>query len=294
MRAASPPTSTKSPDTLHAQVLRAEALGARLPPLLVAAERVAATVAQGVHGRRRVGQGDSFWQFRPYRQGDSPARVDWRQSGKSDRTYVREMEWEAAQTVHLWRDGSPSMQWRSGAAVPQKIERADILLFALASLLLRGGEKVRLLGQPSGASLEAFARALPTLGDGLPPLAALPAHSRIVLIGDFLAPLDGVQAMIARLAAIPVRGHLLQVLDPAEALLPYSGRVHFRGVEGDGDTLIPQVEGIRTAYADALAAQQGSLAAMCRAAGWGFGVHRTDTPAGAALLPLYVALSGQA
>ena len=49
-----------------AEARRAEALGARLPPLLVAAERVAATVAQGVHGRRRVGQGDSFWQFRRF------------------------------------------------------------------------------------------------------------------------------------------------------------------------------------------------------------------------------------
>ncbi len=278
----------------HTQVLRAEALGARLPPLLVAAERVAATVAQGVHGRRRVGQGDSFWQFRPYRPGDAPGRIDWRQSGKSDRTYVREMEWEAAQTVHLWRDGSPSMHWRSGAAVPEKVERADLLLLALAALLMRGGERVRLLGQPTRGTLEAFALALPTTADGLPPAAALPAHSRAVLIGDFLEPLDAMQAMIARLAAIPVRGHLLQVLDPAEALLPYSGRVRFRGMEGDGDTLIPQVEGIRTAYADALAAQQDALAAMCRAAGWGFGVHRTDTPAGAALLPLYVALSGQA
>ena len=49
---------------------RAEWLGARLPPLMVQAERVAATVAQGVHGRRRVGQGDSFWQFRAFVAGD--------------------------------------------------------------------------------------------------------------------------------------------------------------------------------------------------------------------------------
>jgi uncharacterized protein (DUF58 family) len=286
-----PPPEARIPS---GQILRAEALGARLPPLLVAAERVAATVAQGVHGRRRVGQGDSFWQFRPYRHGDAPGRIDWRQSGKSDRTYVREMEWEAAQTVHLWRDGSASMRWRSGAAVPQKVERADLLLLALASLLLRGGERVRLMGHTTRGTLEAIAMELPRVGEGIPPATALPAHSRAVLIGDFLAPLDSMQAMIARLAAIPVRGHLLQVLDPAEALLPYSGRVRFRGMEGDGETLIPQVEGIREAYAEALAKQQDGLATMCRAAGWGFGVHRTDAPAGAALLPLYVALSGQA
>ncbi len=45
---------------------RAEQLAAILPPILVAAERVASTVVQGVHGRRRVGQGEAFWQFRHY------------------------------------------------------------------------------------------------------------------------------------------------------------------------------------------------------------------------------------
>ncbi len=275
-------------------VLRAEALGSALPPLLVASERVAATVAQGVHGRRRVGQGDSFWQFRPYQAGDAPGRIDWRQSAKSARTYVRETEWEAAQTVHLWRDSSASMHWRSGAAVPEKVERAELLLLALASLLLRGGERVRLLGQRSGGSTAAMAATLQEnrKGPGAPPETALPAHARVVLIGDFLQPLEEIQQTVARIASIPVRGQLLQVLDPAEALLPYTGRVRFRGVEADGDMLVPQVEGIRDAYATALANQQTGLAALCRAAGWGFATHRTDAPASAALLGLYTALAG--
>ena len=279
-------------DTLQ-PVLRAEALGAKLPPLLVAADRVAATVAQGVHGRRRVGQGDSFWQFRPYQHGDTPSRIDWRQSAKSARTFVRETEWEAAQTVHLWRDGSPSMRWRSTATVPQKVERADLLLLALASLLLRGGERVRLLGERTRGSLAAMAEALGGLSaGGIPANVAVPAYGRIVLIGDFLQPLEEIRASLDYLAAIPVRGHLLQVLDPAEALLPYSGRVRFRGVEAEGDTLVPHVEGIRDAYAAALAAQQSGLSALCRAAGWGFSTHRTDGPPERALLGLYTSLSG--
>ena len=273
-------------------VLRAEALGSTLPPLLVAAERVAATVAQGVHGRRRVGQGDSFWQFRPYQAGDAPSRIDWRQSAKSPRTYVRETEWEAAQTVHLWRDGSASMHWRSGAAMPEKVERADLLLLATASLLQRGGERVRLLGERTGGSLQAMAAALGGMRSGEPPDVPLPAHGRAVLFGDFLHPLEEIRTTIARLSAIPVRGHLLQVLDPAEALLPYSGRIRFRGVEADGEMLVPQVEGIRDAYAEALAAQQAGLASLCRAAGWGFATHRTDAPPGTALLALYTALAG--
>lgn len=276
---------------------RAEALGARLPPLLVAAERVAATVAQGVHGRRRVGQGDSFWQYRPFLPGDARTRIDWRASGKSHRAFVRETEWEAAQTVFVWRDGSPSMRWRSGAAVPEKAERAELLLLALAALLLRGGERVRLLGGPTRprggrAALDGVAEALGEVPDaGLPPALPLPRHARVVLIGDFLSPLDEVRALVGAYAALPVSGHILQVLDPAEALLPYSGRVRFRGVERESDELVPRVEGIRAGYAEALAAQQRGLASLCATAGWSLGLHRTDHPPEAALLGLYTALS---
>lgn len=280
---------------------RAEALGARLPPLQVAAERVAATVAQGVHGRRRVGQGDSFWQYRPFLTGDTASQIDWRQSARSDRHYVRETEWEAAQTVCLWRDGSASMRWRSKAGPVEKLERAELLLVALASLLLRGGERVRLLGgAPRGlsgrAGLDRMVEELARLpeGGGVPPEVPLPRHARVVLIGDLLSPLPEIQAAVARMAAVPVTGHLLQILDPAEALLPYEGRVRFEGLEREADMLIPRVEGVRGAYADKLAAQQHGLAAIATAAGWSFGVHRTDHPPEAALLALYTALAPEA
>ncbi len=280
---------------------RAEALGARLPPLQVAAERVAATVAQGVHGRRRVGQGDSFWQYRPFITGDTASQIDWRQSARSDRHYVRETEWEAAQTVCVWRDGSASMRWRSKAGPVEKLERAELLLVALASLLLRGGERVRLIGgAPRGlsgrAGLDRMVEELARLpeGGGVPPEVPLPRHARVVLIGDLLSPLAEIQTAVARMAAVPVTGHMLQILDPAEALLPYEGRVRFEGLEREADTLIPRVEGVRGAYADRLAAQQEGLAAIATAAGWGFGVHRTDHPPEAALLSLYTALAPEA
>ena len=289
-----------------AEARRAEALGARLPPLLVAAERVAATVAQGVHGRRRVGQGDSFWQFRRFVAGDPIARIDWRQSAKSGRPvpdgwFIRETEWEAAQTVCLWRDASSSMRWRSRGAAMEKRERAGLLLLALASLLLRGGERVTMI-QPDSrpiagrAGLDRLAEAIagtPDEESGLPPHVLLPRHARVVLFGDFLSPLEEIQRVIGGLAAIPVTGHLLQILDPAETDLPYSGRIRFRGLEREGDTLIPRVEGVRTEYERRMKAQQEGLAAICAAAGFGFAIHRTDHPPEAALLGLYTALTAR-
>ena len=289
-----------------AEARRAEALGARLPPLLVAAERVAATVAQGVHGRRRVGQGDSFWQFRHFVAGDPIARIDWRQSAKSGRPvpdgwFIRETEWEAAQTICLWRDVSASMHWRSRGASVEKHERAGLLLLALASLLLRGGERVTMIApdaRPTSgrAGLDRLAETLvaSTHDDaGLPPRVLLPRHARVVLFGDFLSPLEEIQASVGQLSATPVSGYLMQVLDPAEADLPYSGRIRFRGLEREGDTLIPRVEGVRDEYGRRMKAQQEGLAAICAAAGFGFAMHRTDHSPEAALLGLYTALTAR-
>ena len=137
--------------------------------------------------------------------------------------------------------------------------------------------------------------ALETADDdsGLPPLTRLPRHGTVVLFSDFLSPLDEIRTLIGRFAAVPVTGYLLQILDPAETALPYQGRVRFRGMESDGDALIPRVESVRQAYADRLKAQQEGLASICSTAGFGFGVHHTDHPPETALLTLYQALAAR-
>ncbi len=277
---------------------RAEQLAARLPPLLVAAERVATTVAQGVHGRRRVGTGETFWQFRQYQPGDPVPRIDWRESAKSMRLYIRETEWEAAQSVWLWRDSSASMEYASAASVPTKRARADLLLLALAALLIRGGERVALLGTglaPANgrALLGRLALSLerPTPGADLPAFEPLPRYGQVVLIGDLLAPLEQIQALVGRFAASGLRGHLLQVLDPAEETLPFAGRVRFEGLEQEGSLLISRVETVREDYARKLAEHRAGLAAIARATGWSFGTHRTDRPPHTALLALYGTLA---
>jgi uncharacterized protein (DUF58 family) len=280
--------------TLHHH---AEALAARLPPLLVAAERVAATVAQGVHGRRRTGSGETFWQFRRYQQGDPATAIDWRQSARSQPVFVRETEWEAAQTVWLWADPSPSMAWRSTPDLPEKREHALLLILALAALLLRGGERVAPLSgalppTTGGGALARLAAVL--MGESMAdlPTPPLPRHATVVLIGDFLAPLEEMEAAVRRLAAAGAMGHLLQVLDPAEEALPYRGRVRFSGLEGEGETLVRRVDDVREAYAVRLQAHRDGLAAIARAAGWSFALHHTDQPPQAALLALHAALGG--
>jgi uncharacterized protein (DUF58 family) len=274
----------------------AEQLGASLPPLLVQAERVAATVMPGLHGRRRAGPGEAFWQFRPYVAGDQASRIDWRQSGKSDRLFIRETEWEAAQTVALWAASGPGMAWRSSKEMPSKVLRAQLLLLALASLLLRGGERVRLFGLPRPF---AGRHALPVIAASLGQMAERPEdpriarHARAVLFADFWEPLEATGKAVGALATQGVRGHLLQVIDPAEETLPYAGRVRFEevGESAMPPALVPRVESVRPLYAERLARHRAGLAALAQSAGWSFATHRTDQPPESALLALHQILA---
>jgi uncharacterized protein (DUF58 family) len=288
----------------HVLQRRGEALAARLPPLLAAAERVAATVAQGVHGRRRIGQGETFWQFREYEPGDRTQLIDWRQTAKRETVFVRELEWEAAQSIWLWRDTSASMSWRSGRNLPRKRERADILLLALIVLLIRAGEHVTLFGSEqapaSGRSTLArialeIERAQEEIDEaGLPPREDLPRRAQIVLIGDFLGPLEELEAAIAYYAERNIKGHLLQILDPAERSLPYEGRIRFEGTEGEQPWLVGRVDHIRQAYRERLDLHCAGIVDLARRAGWGSSLHLTDHSAESALLTLYAALGQQA
>jgi len=288
------------PSTLH----RSLELAGTLPALMVAADRVAATVIQGVHGRRRVGQGDAFWQYRPYRDGDSASQIDWRQSARSRHLFVRETEWEAAASVWLWRDASPSMQYASLRNSDTKAVRAEVLTLALASLLADAGERVTVLGsgvRPTSGRI-AVRRIAETLFDetrannakalpSLPPLLPLPAHGTVVLVSDWLDPLDKIEQMMRHYASGGVRGHLVQVLDPAEEDLPFDGHVKFEGLEAEGQHTIRRVEAVRAAYGARLAAQKEGLQRLTSATDWTVHLHRTDKPPQTVLLSLYLAMA---
>lgn len=274
---------------------RAEELASSLPPLMVAAERVASTVAQGVHGRRRIGQGDAFWQYRAYQPGDTTQKIDWRQSAKTQHVFIRENEWEAAQSIWLWRDNSPSMQYASQRNLPQKGERAELLLLALAALLMHGGERVALVGEgyspaTGRATLLRMAETLTRAagpGANTPSADPLPRHAHVVLFSDFLAPVEDIEAAVHSFAGRGVHGHLVQVLDPAEESLPFSGRIRFEGLEAEGSSLINRTESVRDEYIQRLQARRAAVQLLCRRRGWTFSLHHSNASPQSALLALY-------
>ncbi len=279
----------------------AEALAARFPALLAEARRLAASLVHGLHGRRKRGPGETFWQFRRARHEDPLRAIDWRRSARSDQLFVRETEWEAAQTVWLWRDGGPGFDWASARDLARKQDRAAVLLGALAITLVNGGERVGIAGHMqrglSGRTgLERIMRAL-ILHDSAPnALAALPPRGRpkAVIASDFY---EGAQVWAERLHGFRqagVSGVLVQVFDPAEEDFPYAGRVEFTlKSAGEAPLLFGRAQAVAPAYRARFAHHAQEMADLARSLGWPLVCHRTDKAPAPALLALYQGIAGQ-
>lgn len=274
-------------------------LAARMPRIVLEARRVAASLAHGIHGRRRAGPGETFWQFRPFVAGESASRIDWRRSGRDDRLYVREREWESPHSVWLWFDRSASMAFRSSLAGAPKSERAFVIGLALADTLVDGGERVGLLGiaspSASGRIAETLAEALIShtsgLDDDVPPAIPIVRQDEVLLIGDFLAPVDSIAGRVEALSARGARGHLLLVVDPVEETFPFDGQAVLHDLEAGLNLRIGDAAAWGRTYRDRLAAHRDALRDVARRRGWTLSLHHTDRPASEAALHLLTLLA---
>ncbi len=269
-------------------------LAASMPRLILESRRIAATVIHGLHGRRRAGSGENFWQFRRFVSGEEARRIDWRRSARDDNLYVREQEWEAAHTVWIWPDRSPSMLFTSRLARASKLDRTLVVAFALAEVLVDAGERVGMPGlvRPTGsrAIIDRMADAIihdPTERTSLPLGFAPAALAEIVVLSDLWSPVEEIRRTLAQLSASGSQGHLVQIVDPAEETFPYSGRIEFTEPEGFGEITAGRAENWRADYEARLARHRDEIRAETDRLGWSFTIHRTDRPANELLLALH-------
>jgi uncharacterized protein (DUF58 family) len=280
-----------------APLTEAKGIAEAMPDMLIEARRVANVVLAGWHGRRTSGRGETFWQFRPFVTGEAADSIDWRRSARDEHLFVREMEWEAAHTLWLWPDLSPSMDFRSRLAPVAKRQRATVLTLALAELLAVAGERIGLLGasDPIMArnAAERIAAIIPRAAETAtrPDARALRRFSDVVLFGDFLDPIAEIDATLDAILRTGARAHLVQVVDPIEETFPYAGRTEFLDPETGTRHVVTRAEQYRDEYHVRLAALRDRLTQLCRRIDWTFLIHRTDQPATTPLLALHERLA---
>lgn len=284
-------TAPVAPQSVSVLAGEASALAAHLPALSVLAAQVAASVAHGVHGRKKAGSGDQFWQFRPYIAGDAVSQIDWRRSARSEHVILREREWQSAQTLWLWIDRGVSMQFASAGAIHSKADAAVIMGLALADILVRGGERVGLIGQGRSVArrdvIQFFAESLlRQRAEQLPSEQPLARNSQGIWISDFLLPLAQIEARLSLLAAQGAKGVLLHISDRQEQLFPFEGHVEFADSALRARLKLGQAELARGGYLHAYAAHKDGLRALAARFGWRMTEHCTDRSMASCLLGL--------
>jgi uncharacterized protein (DUF58 family) len=302
--AAGPAVSTEAFDIAErlapsTRGIDAAELASRLPDIVIRAREVAATVVHGAHGRRRAGTGENFWQFRPFGAGEAAHRIDWRRSARDDRLFVREREWEAAHSYYLWMDCSPSMGFVSSLALEPKLDRALTLGLALADVLMRGGERIGLLGLTHPMStrdiIERLAQALVAAGGAargeLPEAAALPGGAKALLVSDFLCDPQALSERLTTLAGNGAAGALLMIADPVEETFPFEGETIFLDTDSRAQLRAGRAQSWREAYVERLARHRDEIAKAAADVGFSLHIHRTDRPAAEAALSLSFALA---
>src|SRR6202034_4531583 len=230
-------------------------LAASMPRLMLEARRVAATVIHGLHGRRRAGPGENFWQYRRFVSGEPAARVDWRGAARDDHLYVREQEEEAAHTVWIWPDRSPSMVFASPLVRDTKLYRTLVIALALAEVLVEGGERIGVPGltRPTGSRNVVKLTAQAVLYDrnertSLPPNFVPSPLAEVVLLSDLWSDIGDVRRTLTQLSGSGAHGHVVQIVDPAEETFPYWGRIEFVEPEGGGRITAGRAETWRADY----------------------------------------------
>jgi uncharacterized protein (DUF58 family) len=248
----------------------------------------------GAHRARPRGPGGEFSEYRAYRQGDDPRRLDWRLLARSDRAYVRLADDHALLPTVLVVDASASMAFpEAGPARWAKWRQACALAVGLAAVAHGAGDPVgaavaaadgaRVLPPRSrrGAvhELAALLGAVRPAGAAplAPAVARAPGGCRLVVVSDFLGDdADPARAAAAAHAAAGGDVYAVHVVAAAELDVPRGVQV----AEDPEDARVrrPLDPAGRLAYAHAFAAWRADLARAWRDAGAAYVLVRDDEP----------------
>lgn len=273
----------------------------RIRSLELRARIVVEGYLSGLHRSPYHGFSVEFTEYRPYTQGDDPRYLDWKVLARSDRTYIKKFEDETNLRCHLVIDRSRSMEF--GTVGYSKSDYAITLAATLAHFLAHQGDAVGLVSfdetvrdylparsRPGHLRQILLALERPTGGRSTDLVAPLEQLARLVkkrgllvLVSDFLAPLERLEPSLAMLAAAGHETAVFQVLDPAEISLDLPSSAMFEDMES-ARTLHADPEAARKAYVERFSAHASALQSVCARLGISFFRILTSEPLDLALL----------
>jgi uncharacterized protein (DUF58 family) len=249
----------------------------------------------GIHRSPYHGFSVEFTEYRQYTPGDDPRYLDWRVFARSDRYFIKKFEDETNLRCHLLVDNSRSMSY--GSSGYTKAQYSATLAATLACFLYLQGDAVGLLtfdedvrdylpARHRAGHLRHVMLALekPALGKSTnlaPPLKRMADIVRkrglMVLLSDFLAPIEKLEAELITLTAAGHEVILFQILDPAELSFEFAAPMMFQDLES-GRTLFIDPATARKEYLRKLEAHSADLRVTCQKLGVSYLQLPTNQP----------------
>lgn len=263
---------------------KAEGEAETLSSIMFKAKYHADHIISGGHASRKSGAGENFWQFKEYSPTDRPQDIDWRQSAKTDHVYIRQKEWQKAQKNFFWCAGYKGMDYKSAHAQYSKRQAASVLLLSLAFAMVDADEQIGLYGQSSTGRSD---NAVFNLGENflhnknkcqLPDTQGFipPKGSTLIAAGDLLSNLESIENSFHELKSAIHDALIIQILDPDEIELDFSGRIKFENFDHENSELINHIPSIREEYKARIEAHSEALKTLCIKNDWSYVLHRTD------------------
>ena len=249
----------------------------------------------GLHRSPLRGFSAEFTEYRPYVPGDDTRRLDWKLAARTDRWHMKQFEEETNAAAYLLVDQSRSMQY--GSLSYTKQQYGNTFAATLAQFLQDQGDAVGLLtfsdrplaftpARRRRGHLRTLFRQLDTETKAAPTALHAPVNrlyqlvrrrSLIVILSDFLAPLEDFAQELKKIGAAGHQLILVCLLDPAEIALPFDRTVLLEDLE-TGTPLFVNAPATRVAYTEAMNSHFSILKKLCDQQGFSWCEARTDQP----------------
>lgn len=227
----------------------------------------------GAHQARSRGIAPEFAEYRPYRQGDDPRRIDWKLLARSDRAFIRLAPDHATLGTTFIVDASASMAF---AAKWTMAKRLVVALAAVAhtsadpvGVIIVGPDRVhRMPPRARGGVVAEIARTLDATAPGscMPIAPQVQASAaRCVVVTDALGDIDALRVALVRHRARGGESHLLHVVS-REELEPLAA-AHLAIDPEDRTIERPMVAATRDGYRERFDAFRADIARRMRAEG---------------------------
>jgi uncharacterized protein (DUF58 family) len=256
--------------------------------------------ANGAHRSKRLGGAVEFTEYRPYRPGDDPRRIDWKLLARSDRAYIRLTDDHAVLPTTIVVDASASMaypvdtlgKWRvargvavglaavaHGASDPVgvAVTSGEDVVTSVASTTRRG--VVATIARVLAGVTPGSGRVAPGSAREAGPSVASGGgmRGRVVFVSDFLQGEAGVIDRVRTVVGSGGEAYAVHVVADEELEPP--GRALLVSDPEDPSVRRPLIGETRRVYVDAFAAWRSALRAALTGAGASYAMVVASEPA---------------